>query len=260
MKFFQVDAFTDKSLSGNPAAVCFPEEVFSDEMLLRIAQENNLSETAFLKKITDDNYELRWFTPGAEVDLCGHATLAAAHVLFTQMDLSEDIKKLKFQTKSGELTVEVEGDYLSMNFPALPSEKVEESPFYYHWEGVKEVRHLGTKNTFVVLDSPERLRTLKPDRDFIAKHTGEGVIVTAQDKSYDFISRYFAPNLDILEDPVTGFAHCALTWYWAQTLGKNEFKAYQASARGGEVFTKLEGDRVWLKGKAKLMIKGEMFI
>lgn len=255
----QVDAFADKPFSGNPAAVCVLNEPADERWMQKVAKEMNLSETAFLYPQAD-GFNLRWFTPAVEVDLCGHATLASAHVLW-ELKYLEATKTAKFYTRSGLLTAERQGDWVELNFPstpqelALPPEKLEEAL------GVA-VKYVG-KNQFdylVEVDSEEKVRQMQPNFALLRKMPARGIIVTslAQSSEYDFVSRFFAPGAGIDEDPVTGSAHCCLAPFWSARLKKNEFVAYQASERGGVVRARLAGDRVYLGGQAVTVLRGEL--
>ena len=252
MKLYQIDSFTKEIFKGNPAAVCIVEDDLPEAQMQLIAAEMNLSETAFVKQY-DSHCNLRWFTPATEVPLCGHATLAAAHVLWQHGYWPKD-QAIEFNTLSGSLYTRLEGDLIIMDFPANVPEV---NPNIYKPEleeelGVSIQDILTYPNELILILKEEELRNLNPDPGFISRQAKNGVIVSAKSEGgdYDFVSRYFAPNLGIKEDPVTGFMHTILTPYWSQKLGMNEFSAYQASARGGEMKTELKGDRVLLKGHA----------
>ena len=241
MKLYQIDSFTKEIFKGNPAAVCIVEDDLQEAQMQLIAAEMNLSETAFVKQY-DAHCNLRWFTPATEVPLCGHATLAAAHVLWQHGYWPKD-QAIEFNTLSGSLYTRLEGDLIIMDFPANVPEI---NPNIYKPEleeelGVSIQDILTYPNELILILKEEDLRKLNPDPGFISRQAKNGVIVSAQSEggNYDFVSRYFAPNLGIKEDPVTGFMHTILTPYWSQKLGKNEFSAYQASARGGEMETEL---------------------
>lgn len=255
---FQVDAFTDKIFSGNPAAVVRLTEWLPDKTLLQIAAENNLSETAFFIP-DDDDFHLRWFTPKVEVSLCGHATLATAWVIFHQMNWPSDA--IRFKSLSGDLMVRRTKDSLILDFPALPSEKADNDPIIKDIFG-KACNDLYKGPKWVAFfDNPDFIRTANPDQEKIRSLNAEGLIITAPGQGgYDMISRYFAPQIGIDEDPVTGAAHCRLVPIWAQKTGKTRFRAYQASARGGEMVCELMGDRVLLHGRAVLYMKGLIYI
>ncbi len=259
-RLFIVDAFTDKPFAGNPAAVCILRESVPDDYLQSIAKEMNLPETAFLQKIAD-GYILRWFTPAIEVDLCGHATLASAHVLWEYEHL-EKSETAKFHTRSGLLTATHKGNGLiELNFPSEPDEQVIMIPEIPTALGTR-ITYLGKNRMdyIVEVSSDIVLQHLKPNMSLLKEIETRGIIVTAKSSSpkYDFISRFFAPAAGIDEDPVTGSAHCCLAPYWAKKLEKNEFNAYQASERGGELHVKLDGDRVYLSGKAVTILDGRL--
>lgn len=252
---WQVDAFASEVFAGNPAAVCVLEAWPDDRLLQNIAAENNLSETAFLVR-NAEGFDLRWFTPVTEVELCGHATLAAAKVLFDLRGWREP--EIRFQTRQrGVLTVAKRGDLLEMNFPALPARPMPPPAGLDTALGVEPRQVLAsTDDWLAVLDDEETVRNLKPDLAAVAKFPCRCLVPTARGKRADFVSRAFASRFGIPEDPVTGSAHCALAPYWAGVLGKNELRAFQVSARGGEVFCKFAGDRVKLAGRAVVYLEG----
>lgn len=261
VKCWQVDAFTDRPFAGNPAAVCWLErKAFAVEWMQFVAAEMNLSETAFVRRL-DDDYELRWFTPTVEVDLCGHATLATAHALW-EAGIAPLEESLRFHTASGILTCTRAGPFIALDFPALPA--TESSPHEGLLEalGVESPAFVGrTKfDWLVALDSPDELRALRPDFRRLADVPTRGAIVTSRsdDPRYDFLSRFFAPAEGIDEDPVTGSAHCTLAPYWAERLDKRELTAYQASTRGGILRLRTNGDRVVLSGQAATVWRGEL--
>jgi PhzF family phenazine biosynthesis protein len=256
---FQLDAFTTRRFSGNPAAVMPLESFLPDNVLQSIAAENNLSETAFLVREGAD-YRLRWFTPLTEVPLCGHATLATAAVVMERLDTKRD--SVIFHTASGPLTVSRSGAGYLMDFPARPSERISTPPSFAEALGIAPVEVFANQfNYMAVLESPEILRHLAPDMVALARLDRPGVIVTTQgDGIYDFISRYFAPAKGISEDPVTGAAHCMLAPYWAQRVRKTTFRAYQASERGGEITCRVIDDRVELEGSCVFYLEGEVEI
>lgn len=260
---FQVDAFTEKPFRGNPAGVCIlnraSSEAGDEGWMQNVAAELNLSETAFLYK-TEDGYNLRWFTPVLEVDLCGHATLASAHILFTEGYL-EAGKQARFHTKSGLLKAKLDGNWTRLDFPAEPASPADAPPELVRSLGV-DPEYVG-KNRFAYLvevDSEDTVRGIRPDFALLAMIPGLGVMVTAKSDSseYDFCSRFFAPGAGIDEDPVTGSAHCCLGPYWGAKLDKTEMVGYQASARGGMIKVKLAGDRVFLGGRAVTVLRGEL--
>lgn len=255
-RIFQVDAFTTRRFAGNPAAVLPLPGYPADEVLLAIAAENNLAETAFLVKDGGD-YRLRWFTPALEVPLCGHATLASAAVVMERLEPSR--RQVVFHTKSGPLTVDRTATGYVLNFPARPSEVTPAPQGLAGALGAKlgEVT-VNQFNYLAVVESLDVLRGLQPDFAAVARIDRLGIIVTAPgDDKYDFYSRYFAPAKGIPEDPVTGAAHCMLAPYWSKKLGKTDFKAFQASPRGGEVLCRLRGERVELEGSAVFYMEGE---
>lgn len=256
---WQVDAFTDQPFAGNPAAVCVLLAPRDEAWMQDVAREMNLSETAFLVK-QGDGYNLRWFTPALEVELCGHATLASAHVLWEEAHLKSD-EQARFHTKSGLLTADRRGEWIELDFPAVLESAAEAPPGLAAALGATP-QYVG-KNKFdylVELDSEESLRKLSPNFNALRKLDVRGVIVTsrATTAGFDFVSRFFAPGSGVDEDPVTGSAHCCLGPYWAKKLAKTEFVAYQASARGGVVRVRLDGDRVRLGGQAITVLRAEL--
>jgi PhzF family phenazine biosynthesis protein len=256
---YQVDAFTDRPFAGNPAAVCILTKAADPAWMQNVAREMNLSETAFIWPEAD-GYRLRWFTPAVEVDLCGHATLATAHTLWETCRLPKS-EEARFFTRSGLLRAKKKGDFIELDFPAKPEEFAAPLPGLGEALGIRV--ETVSKNKFdylVEADSEEVVRNLKPDFAKLREIEARGVIVTARPKTgpYDFISRFFAPRAGVNEDPVTGSAHCFLGPYWAKRLGKNEFFAYQASARGGELRVRLLDARVLLSGKAVTVLRGEL--
>lgn len=259
---YQVDAFiTEKPFSGNPAAICLLAERFTDtEWMQNIAMEMNLSETAFLVS-RDDGFDLRWFTPTVEVALCGHATLASAHILW-EIGVLVPRAQARFHTKSGLLTCyRREDGWIEMDFPAKRGEPVIAPPGLLDALGIS-ARYVG-KNAFdylVEVESEAMVRELQPDMNALQKFQARGIIVTSRAtmNGYDFVSRFFAPGSGVDEDPVTGSAHCALGPYWMQRLGKKEFIAYQASRRGGVIQVRSEGERVFLAGRATTVFRGEL--
>lgn len=259
MNLYQIDAFTAEPFRGNPAAVCILDKVRTAEWMQRVAAEMNLSETAFLLR-RDDGFALRWFTPTIEVDLCGHATLASAHALWHHERESDAL--LRFHTKSGELTAARDGEWIELDFPVKPEERSDAPAELLESLGVANPVYVG-RNKFdyiVEVESEETLRALAPDHARLRHIPVRGVMVTSRsaNNDYDFVSRFFAPGSGVAEDPVTGSSHCCLAPYWASRLGKNEMVAYQASARGGVVRVRLEGDRVKLGGRAVTIFSGEL--
>lgn len=258
---FKVDSFTEKPFAGNPAGVCILPGPRDESWMRNVAREMNLSETAFLYR-GRDGYELRWFTPVVEVELCGHATLASAHILWETGDLAPKAQA-RFQTKSGLLTASRSGDMIELDFPAKPEERSEAPEGLIEALGVTP-RYVG-RNAFdylVEVDSQEIVRDVAPDFARLGKIPARGAIVTAAASSagFDFVSRFFAPAVGVDEDPVTGSAHCCLGPYWGAKLGKTDLKAYQASARGGIVRVRLAGDRVLLGGHAVTILRGELAV
>ena len=253
----QVDAFTDKPFAGNSAAVCVLAESRDAAWMQLVAREMNLAETAFLSPRAD-GYQLRWFTPALEVDLCGHATLASAHALWEEGHLPV-AEQARFHTRSGLLTARRIGDWIEMDFPATPDQPVPAPDGLIDALGASP-RYIGQSafDYIVELDSEDTLRRLKPDFSLLERISARGVIVTSRAAGYDFVSRFFAPASGIDEDPVTGSAHCCLGPFWSTRLNKAEFVAYQASARGGIVRVRLEGDRVLLGGQAVTVLRGHL--
>ena len=252
---YQLDAFTDKPFGGNPAAVCPLETWLPDALMQAIAAENNLAETAFFVPDNGD-FRLRWFTPVTEVKLCGHATLATAHVILNRLDTARD--RVRFLTLSGALDVERDGDRLLLDFPALPLTKRHDPTLVAEAIGVLPVELWEADRGMAVLERSEQVRDLKPNFERIAALPLETLIVTARgfDGDCDFVSRFFAPQYGIPEDPATGSAHCVLTPYWSRTLGKTKMFARQLSARGAELWVELRGDRVRLSGYCVPVIEG----
>ena len=258
VSFTQVDAFTSEPFRGNPAAVCLLPEPRADDWLQAVAREMNLAETAFLRP-ADEGYELRWFTPTVEVDLCGHATLASAHVLWESGRLAPS-EAARFHTRGCLLTARCEGGSIELDFPATPAVPVEAPPGLDEGLGVKPTQVAKSQFDYLAeLESEQEVRELQPNFHVLRSLPSRGVIVTAQaGGGYDFVSRFFAPQSGVDEDPVTGSAHCCLGPYWQAKLGREEFRAYQASARGGEVGVRVAGERVYLLGKAVTVIRGEI--
>lgn len=254
LPYFVVDAFTSRQFSGNPAGVVLLDAWPNDQILQSISAENNLSETAFLVRRGAGSYDLRWFTPRVEVDLCGHATLASAFVLSTFIEPA--CSEFDFATKSGELRVaRVDGQF-SMDFPAQPPIPVDCPQALLQGLGLRPSFVGYARDYFAVLDTEAQLLALKPDLSALSALDGLGVIVTTAGSETDFVSRAFYPKLGIPEDPVTGSAHCVLTPYWSTRLGKSELTARQISARGGELRCRLDGDRVTIYGNAVLYLEG----
>jgi PhzF family phenazine biosynthesis protein len=255
MRLYQIDAFTAQAFRGNPAAVCLLDAERDEQWMQNAAAEMNLSATAFLLP-RHDGHALRWFTPAAEVALCGHATLASMHALYEE----QGVESARFHTKSGVLAAERSGGWIELDFPAKDAQPSDAPEGLLASLGVREARFVG-RNQFdyvIELASEDEVRAVRPDHALLRTIPARGVIVTSRGSEYDFVSRFFAPAVGIDEDPVTGSAHCALTPYWAAKLGKDTMTAYQASKRGGVVRVRLEGDRVKLIGQAVTVLRGEL--
>ena len=260
--FYQLDAFTDRPFGGNPAAVCLLDDWLPDETLQTIAAENNLSETAYLVP-EGDGWEIRWFTPKAEVDLCGHATLAGAGVVFRH--LTPDAERVAFRSRhSGELPVTRSGDLLFLDFPSRPPREVPVTDALAEALGARPVAAVEARDLYAIFEDAETVRSLTPDQELLLPLNDFAVGVTAPgtggDADVDFVSRFFAPHHGIPEDPVTGSAHSSLTPYWAQRLGKTAMRARQVSARVGELQVDLRGDRVLIGGQVVQVIEGTLTI
>jgi PhzF family phenazine biosynthesis protein len=255
---YQIDAFTETLFGGNPAAVCPLREWLPDHVMQCIAAENNLAETAFFTG-SEGEYHIRWFTPEVEVDLCGHATLAAAHVIFKHLNYSGD--SLSFTSRSGILKVKKDGDWLTLDFPA---DRAVPSPDRLNLDkalGVSSGKVFkGRSDLMVVLGSQEEVEDLRPDFRLLSEIGVRGVIVTAPGKNAHFVSRFFAPAVGINEDPVTGSAHTTLIPYWSEATGLTELTAYQISQRGGHLRCRYLGDRVEISGRARTYLTGEIFL
>jgi PhzF family phenazine biosynthesis protein len=257
IRYYEIDTFTDRAFSGNPAGVCFLDAWVDDRILQSIASENDLSETAFLV-LAGDHYELRWFTPGVEVDLCGHATLASAYAIFEHV--TPETRKVDFHTKSGRLSVKQHGDLLMMDFPAHPPEPCKWPENIEDILGIPPSLTLRSRDLMAVYEEEEQIRMLKPDLSGVAALDYFAVIVTAPGENCDFVSRFFAPGAGVPEDPVTGSSHCTLVPYWSSRLGKKELHAFQLSERGGELFCTDRGNRVSIGGKAITYMSGTIRI
>jgi PhzF family phenazine biosynthesis protein len=257
LPIFQVDAFSSKVFAGNPAAVCPLEEWLSDEILQAIAAENNLAETAFFVR-QSDRFHLRWFTPACEVDLCGHATLASALVLFEELNESGEV--IRFDTKSGELSVRRYGDRFALDFPSRPPQPTEVHPELVPALGGAPVEILAARDYLVRFATEQDVLDLSPNLEMLKGIDKFAVIVTAPGNDADFVSRFFAPAKGVPEDPVTGSAHCTLIPYWADKLGKSVLHARQVSKRGGELFCTLNGNRVEIAGRGALFLKGTITV
>jgi len=253
--YYHIDAFASRPFAGNPAGVCVLEAWLPDATLQQIAFENNLSETAFVVARTG-HYELRWFTPAVEVDLCGHATLAAAFVLFTYLEHPGDV--VHFSSRSGPLTVERDGERLVLDFPSRPPRPCPTPEALVRGLGCRPVEALCARDYVAVLATPAEVAALRPDLAALSELECLGIIVTAPGEDVDFVSRFFAPRAGIAEDPVTGSAHCSLIPYWSGRLGKTELTARQLSARGGELFCQAAGERVRIGGHAVAYLRGEI--
>lgn len=258
MKYYVVDAFAEQLFEGNPAGVCIMNEWISDELMQKIATENNLSETAFAVK-EEENYRLRWFTPADEIELCGHATLATAYVIANFYETN--VKEIKFQTISGELVVVKKGERYEMDFPSRMPKEISLTEEMVEALGVKPVEvHLGRDLMFVLEKEEDVLQTLPDFSKMKELPEGLGVSITARSERYDFVSRAFFPKLNVNEDPVCGSAHCNFIPYWANKLGKNEMVAKQLSKRGGKLYCKFEGNRVKISGSAVLYSMADLQI
>lgn len=254
-----IDAFTDRRFAGNPAAVCLLDKVVDAEWMQAVASEMNLSETAFVRPLEED-FELRWFTPAIEVDLCGHATLATAHALWTE-GIVDQSQPIRFHTRSGVLACTQNGDFIELDFPATPPQESEPPEGLLEALGVHPTFVGKSKfDKFVLVESEKIVRLLKPDFAKLRTISMRGVIITSvsDDPQFDFVSRFFAPAVGVNEDPVCGSAHCCLGPYWSEQLGKTEMTAYQASTRGGVLRVRVAGDRVVLGGQAITVLKGEL--
>ena len=260
IQIFQVDAFTRNAFSGNPAAICPLEDWIDAELMQKIAFENNLAETAFFVK-KDDVYEIRWFTPAVEVNLCGHATLGSAFVIFDCLKL--EAEKVNFySTRSGDLSVEKQGDRLILDFPRYGVNEIEIDAALVEAVGKKPLQTWETQGNMVLMlfEKESDIAEIAPDMSLLAKIPFDEVIVMAKGSESDFVSRMFAPRIGIPEDPVTGAIHCSLIPFWAERLGKETLYARQISARGGELFCELKGERVKIGGHATLYLKGEIYV
>lgn len=256
LPIFQADAFASGLFKGNPAAVIPLNEWLPDEMLQQIAAENNLSETAFFIP-EGDHYHIRWFTPKSEVALCGHATLATAHILFHELNFQGE--QIAFKSKSGILTVRKSGDKLQLDFPADQTQEVDPVPVFSDALGNQpsETRK-GRTDYLLLFESEEIIRNMKPNFHLLKQTDARGIIVTAKGKTVDFVSRFFAPGVGIDEDPVTGSAHTTLVPFWSVRLNKTELTALQLSERGGQLWCTLSGERVLIAGQAVTYLRGEI--
>ena len=256
IKQFIADAFTDKIFHGNPAAICLPERWPDDKLMQDIASENNLSETAFFVP-SAKGFELRWFTPVKEIDLCGHATLASAHVLFDI--LGHTAPMVTFETKSGDLFVRKNGALIEMDFPANPPVACNAVPELLRASLSRTPTEVLVADVYVaVFDSETAVRSIRPDHSLLSHLDLRAVIVTAPGEDVDFVSRYFSPKMGIPEDPGTGAAHCKLAPYWAKRLGKDRLVARQVSQRGGDLICEMKGDRVLISGAAVTVMETKL--
>lgn len=257
VRFYQIDAFADRVFAGNPAGVCFLDAWVEDRILQSIAAENMLPETAFLVQ-AGDHYDLRWFTPKVEIDLCGHATLASAFAVFEYFDPAA--RRVDFRTKSGKLSVERQGDLLRMDFPSRRPVPCQPPDRIGEILGLPPSQTLKARDLLAVYKHEDQVRRLRPDMARVAALNYFAVIVTAPGRKSDFVSRFFAPGAGIPEDPVTGSAHCTLIPYWAERLGKKELHALQLSERGGELLCADRGERVSIGGRAVTYLSGTIRI
>ena len=258
MKQYIVDAFTDKVFSGNPAAVCVMDEWIPDELMQNIAIENNLSETAFAVRKEPGRYHLRWFTPGGEVDLCGHATLGTSFVILNYYE--PDLKCVSFDTLSGTLIVQRNGDLYEMDFPAYELKEVPVTDAMTEATRARPEKAFIGRDLLCIYNDEDTVRMMQPDQDKIRELNGLLLHVTAAGADYDCVSRSFAPKLAIAEDPVCGSGHCHIIPYWAEATGKDELVAYQASRRGGVLYCRADGDRIKLSGKAVIYSESEIYV
>lgn len=257
MKQYVVDAFTDKVFSGNPAAVCVTDSEISEEIMMNITRENNLSETAFAVK-NGDFYKLRWFTPGGEIDLCGHATLGTAHVIMNYYE--KDLKEVSFETMSGILTVKRKGELYEMDFPTYDLKPVKITKDIVEALGVVPKEAYMGRDMLCVFDREETVRKINPDLEKLKNIEGLLMHVTARGGEFDCVSRSFAPKLNVAEDPVCGSGHCHIVPYWAEKLNKNTITAYQASERGGILYCHKENGRIKISGKVSLYSIAELYV
>lgn len=257
IRYYHVDAFSSSVFSGNPAGVCLLDAWIPDDVMQSIAAENRLPETAFLVG-RGSQYELRWFTPKVEIDLCGHATLASAHVLFKYV--SPGLRKVSFSTQSGMLSVTAHCQLLEMDFPARSQEPCDQPEGLADMLGAAPLETYRSRDLMAVFETEDQILSLRPDFDRLACLDSFGIIVTAPGKNSDFVSRFFAPGAGIPEDPVTGSSHCVLIPYWAERLGKTDLHAFQRSQRGGELFCGFHSDRVSIAGKAATYLTGTILV
>lgn len=258
MKQYIVDAFTNKPFAGNPAAICVMDEWPAEEFMKNLAMENNLSETAFIVK-EDNGYHLRWFTPGAEVELCGHATLASSFVIFNYYE--PESRTIEFNTLSGKLTVTRKDNLYEMDFPTYDQSEIPVTDEMESAFGIRPVKAILGPDLVCIFESEEQIRNMQPDQSKLANLPGRGQNVTANGKDTDCVSRSFFPKLLVPEDPVCGSAHCQIADYWSKELAKSEIHAYQASKRGGHLYCKLlEQGRIKISGEAALVAISDIVV
>lgn len=257
MKQYIVDAFSNTIFHGNQAAVCILEQWLPEDLMMNITKENNFSETAFALK-EKNGYHLRWFTPGGEINLCGHATLGTAYVLFHFYE--KEKTQLTFHTMSGDLYVSKEEDYITMNFPSYTCNKIEVTPLMTEVFGIQPKEAYLDRDLLLIYEEETIIHHMQPDFEKMKQLPGSGVSISAPGKDYDCVSRFFAPKLKVNEDPVTGSAHCMITPYWTKRLNKNTLNAYQASSRGGELFCHQENDRTFISGQVALFSESEIHV
>ena len=257
LSIYQIDAFSSCVFEGNPAAVCPLDEWLPDETMQSIAEENNLSETAFFVP-KDDGFHIRWFTPASEVDLCGHATLGSAYVLFNILGYKNEA--IQFDSKSGILVVTKQDDWLTLDFPKQPPVYCETPKEIVEAFNKKPIECMVSEDIIAVFENEIDIESANPNFEQLKKLDSRGVIITAKSMRYDFVARFFAPKYGIPEDPVTGSAYTQLAPYWASKLGKQKFKAKQLSSRGGELYCEILGDRVLISGKATKYMEGKITI
>ena len=257
LSIYQIDAFSTCVFEGNPAAVCPLDEWLPDETMQSIAEENNLSETAFFVP-KDDGFHIRWFTPASEVDLCGHATLGSAYVLYNILGYKNEA--IQFDSKSGILVVTKQDDWLTLDFPKQPPVYCETPKEIVEAFNKEPIECMMSEDIIAVFENEIDIESANPDFEQLKKLDSRGVIITAKSMRYDFVARFFAPKYGIPEDPVTGSAYTQLAPYWASKLGKQKFKAKQLSSRGGELYCEILGDRVLISGKATKYMEGKITI
>lgn len=257
MKQYVVDAFTDKIFGGNPAAVCIMDSWIDDDLMMKITCENNLSETAFAVK-DDNGYKLRWFTPGGEIDLCGHATLGTAFVIMSYYETN--LQEIIFHTRSGNLTVTRKNNLFEMNFPAYKLEPVEITSEMVEAIGATPVEAYLGRDLLCVFENEKIIKAMNPNMEMLKKLDGLLLHVTARGKEFDCVSRSFAPKINVPEDPVCGSGHCHIIPYWSSKLNEQELTAYQASKRGGVLYCCMNEDRIKISGNATLYAISELFI